>query len=79
MNPEGARLELNTRSKGAVLRDGAFARRGQSAVAHVRHRISLHCVCVCGWGYGRSTASERKADQGRLAHTWLMCLIDRTS
>ena len=78
MNPEGARLGQNTRSKkGAVLRDGAFARRGQSPVAHIRHQISFHCVCVCGWGYERSTVSERKVGQGRLAHIHgLMCLGD---
>jgi hypothetical protein len=76
MNPEGARLGQNTRSKGAVLLDGAFARRDQSPLAHVWHRISFYCVCICGWGYERSTASERKAGQGRLARIHgLMCLV----
>ena len=37
----------------------------KSLVARVWHGISFYYVCVCGWGYGRSTASERKADQGR--------------
>jgi hypothetical protein len=57
MNPEGAtpRLGQNTGSRGAALRAGASAHRGQLPVARLVP-MSFQCVSIGGWHYMCSMA-----------------------